>query len=406
MNLLDVVNLLCSGYNIEDNSICVFLGIRIVNIFKYIVIFCIVLGNYNVSIGMQTPNKTKKSKSAKIDPAQLPYLQEHNKKSIGIIDGILLKKRSLEKEDVEEVCYKFARMNENTPLKSKKETATKYMQNFQAEACFNQSIDSIEQNNQIFNAYSSPTKSKLVSAFADLLSSPEVRSHSAVDINHVMDITQVYSADGKKLINIQGGHSFQEYLNKNLIMENDLLLIASDNKTVGFHFADEINKTLYVGLTESTVVDNLKLGKTISKSLSESRFKVSLIGSDRYVGSYQDSNNQCLYRTIFPLFVVFQRNKNETGDIYVGKFARLNSTMIHDNGSLDLCEEQELFISSSDFDNIMQQDKKYTSVFQDVIFSDITDQLNVHFQKELVALGLKKLPVSLYGVIDNLEIKP
>lgn len=374
-------------------------------ILKYLFFLCIVLGKYQFIVGAETSKKIKQSKSAEICPAQLPYVQKHNKACLSEIDNILGKRDRLEDEDIKEVYFKFSKMKDNTPLKSKRAITAKYMQNLQSEICPDQNVDSVEQNNQLFNAYSSPIKSKLVSTFTNILSSPEVRTYSAVDINHVLNINPIFSKDGIKLINIKGGHYFESYVDNKFIVPRNLLLIASDNKTIGFYFGDEINKTLYLGLTHDIVLDNLNFGVTLAKDPSCTRFKVSLVGNDRYVGSYQDANNPCKYLTIFPLFIVSEKNKNESGDIYVGKFAYLDSEPISKDGILNVYDEQKLFISPSNFNDAMTHGKILNSDFKDVVFVEITDQLTKFFAEDLKKIGMTTFPLSIYGIIDNREIK-
>lgn len=292
----------------------------------------------------------------------------------------------------------------DTPLKTQKKIADEIVDASLGDID-SENNDPVIKNNEILDALrlSSAKKTKIMSIAANILSSPEIKERAVVDADHVMQITAIYSADGKKLIRIIGGHCFEAYLDQKFIKEGDLLLIASDGKTIGFNFSDTINKTLYLGLSKSVVVDNLKYSDTIAKSLGG--LKIGLVGNDRYVGSYQDSNIKYIYSTIFPLFVVNEENKNEFGDIYIGAFARLNSETVNENDSLDLYGQQDLFISSSDFNKAMNKGIKFESEFEHLVFAEVTDELNIIFAQDLVNLGLSAFPVSIYGIVDNREIK-
>lgn len=367
--------------------------------------------NYDFLIGMDTPLKPTSANSHQSEH-QVRSDQKRNRDCLERINNNLKRDeigdyQFLGEQDLENFEKDFKYMKDDTPLKSKKSTAVKYMQSLQAKASKDNELNSVAQNNQIFQVYDSPVKSKLVSTLTDTLSSPEIRNYSVVDIDHVMKINPEYSDNSKdrtKLTKIKGGHSFEKYLDEKLIIQGDLLLIASDGKTIGFKFPAEIDKTLYLGLTEKIVLDNLKLGVTIAKYSHDKRLKVSLINKSRYVGSYQDSKNPCLYSTIFPVFVVNEKNKNESGDIYLGKFARLNSIIIS-GGTLDLREEKNLFISSSDFRKAVMNREQFRSDVEGILFANITNELNTIFKNDLIALGLAVFPVSIYGIIDNREIQ-
>ncbi len=255
-------------------------------------------------------------------------------------------------------------------------------------------IDEVDKNNRLNNAYANPSSiTGVIVKNSHYLSSPYKQKASSINLDHVEYPQVTYDSNGEP-IKIVGGHHIQPYFAINILHENDDVFVG-DHGVLGTLINNQIPKTFYPRFSAHEIISNVKEGRTIAKTTGS--FKISKSPVGYFVGTYKDATNQLQHTSQFPLITLTDADQDE--QLYVGQFAKLNA-----DGSVNQdSAQQPLYISKSDFDNVIQQSATspkniIPAASSGTVVCNITEALQEHFSSQLNSHGRKSFPVPIYGI--------
>ena len=224
-------------------------------------------------------------------------------------------------------------------------------------------------------------------------SSPERRSISAVNTKHVC--YPDYKEDGS----LGGGHNLDAYsLGK--ISQADKpfdCFVSQDNKTIGVYVDGIHPKTVKPGFTEQKVISNLRDGRSVATSPVNQNFNISEVSPNEFVASYKNKSNQLIEDTQYPILVVDTNVQDNSGNVYIGKFAKLKSKAFSKDG-FDTENESPVKIPNSTLDSMMRAGERLGIKKEGYSFFDITPQITSYLFPYLDSMGQTKLPGDVYAI--------
>ena len=209
-----------------------------------------------------------------------------------------------------------------------------------------------------------------------------------------------YNEDGS-LKSISGGHRPKEYLARGLLDFGDDIFVGQDNKVIGALVGNTVAKTMQSGITNDSIINNVRTGQTLAKNPENKNDKLSRATDGSYFCTLTKRANSLSQGSQFPVLVVDGSKKDKKGNLYVGKFGKLNSLDSSSSSAVSSpTHEKLIYVSPTHFTSMMRSGKQWASDNPDVTVVNITEPLQAYCSKNLEALGMHKFPGQVFGVQD------